>query len=184
LFLDIRKAYDCLNFKAFSIILKDIGIESKAHDVMMDYLSYATKVKDSLKIFIYNEEDDERRLYSRLPEQYTIVLKGLLDLWDKQPPGECRPAFAGHGHNTQGFAWFSCANELSRSWLVKAVEEVDKLVDGVLLSANPEDKFTEIIVVIPSDPDGSFSTITTVFKRLTEGPNHGLNTTKWTIFVP
>jgi hypothetical protein len=59
---------------------------------------------------------------------------------------------------------------------------VDKLVNGVLLTANPKDKLTKMIIVIPSDPDGSFPTITTVFKRLTEGLNHGLNTTKWTIY--
>jgi hypothetical protein len=141
--------------------------------------TYSAKVKESLKIFIFNEEDTERKLS---PDQYKIVMKNLLDLWDKQPPGESRPAFSGHGINNHGLAWISCANELSRSWVIKAVEEVDKLIDGVMLSANPEDKLTKMIVVIPSDPDETFPTITTVLKRLTEGPNLGLNTNKWTVY--
>lgn len=136
--------------------------------------SYAEVVTESLLVEILYGEG-EGSMTAVIHKQ---MMKELLEVWDKLPPGDGRPSFVGHGLNEKGIAWIKGANVEARDWVVRTVGELSS-PDFPISTVIPE-KMIDFTVVVPYNAEDP-PLIQDILKRLEDGPNKGLKTNKWRV---
>jgi hypothetical protein len=101
----------------------------------------------------------------------------LLSAVDASPSGETPPQFL-NSKFAQGVFWITCANEPSKTWLMRTISRLGELWEGTELTAvNSKDlpKKLKVLVRIPDT-----SEVTTVMTRF-KIQNPELNMTDWSV---
>jgi hypothetical protein len=111
--------------------------------------------------------------------QVDVIQRRLLNAVDRTPSGETPPQFM-YSRFAQGLLWITCANELTKVWLVRPINEFGELWEGAELTVvdsrlQRPPKETQVLVRIPDT-----SEITTVMTRL-RIQNPELNTADWSV---
>jgi hypothetical protein len=128
----------------------------------------------SIKMVIIHRHQPEMTLDQN---QAHLIQEKLKDLVDVNPEGEAPPQFL-YSRFAQGILTTACANESTKAWLMRTVERLGELWEGMKLKVvdfRDLQKRTKVLVRIPGNME-----VTKVLSRL-RIQNPGLNTADWAV---